>query len=270
MDASHKMPALLAAFIPLSSAARSFVAEAASLGRILRLPIRYYFPGDESAGTRDALLSLFPDGAAPSRENLVIREVSLSDLIISAANETPDSLIVLGPLDKGAQEDLLPPGRFGRVIRDSPASFLLLRECSQKGTRFRRIVCGVRIDEASDTVQVLAHAFARAFFADRLCFVRAIDDGNPCGEAEELMLREAVSVKDAGPYEIVLDCIPAGEGRGVFDYAFYQSAQLTMMSAPLDGDPLWRRLFDSITEPYIFRLPCSLLIYRNPGESQAD
>lgn len=263
MSRALDRPPRIAGFIPLKSSARAYIAAVCHWSNVFHVPARFHYSGEDATTIRETILSLFPDGMAPSDENLVIHEEPLTEVASTVAGSMEADLLIIGPTTGKDQSWGFQKGLLRPLAQESATSFLFLKECPLHGFRYRRIVCEVGYDASALELVKLAHHVAHDAYATSLCLVREVSDDEDREEClADLRAFLGPSAEPQGNYDMELGTVPGRFDEAILNFAAFQNAQLLLLLAPEENAPVWQCIDGSLENPIFSNQPCSMLLYR--------
>lgn len=280
------------ACVALSPRLRDVMAQAQRLAEVLEGEVRFLHVGEasdralaqlRSASAEAGIPDSSGDDGATDGDAVLVRSGEPSRVICRTATEIGADLIFLGALE----EEGLIQGVIGsvarRVARRAPCSVLLFTGEAPQDGRYKRIVAAVRYDGSSEEMLRLAAWLARRSESEALHVVHEYDPFSAgmrtISEVEDFDTEREARARAAEERSRLADflegfelsglnvstaCLRGREGVEIVRYAERHRADLLLAPRPARRLTIWDRFFGHRTELVLHRLPCSLLLYREP------
>lgn len=277
-------PFKMIACLALSPRARAVAGEAAHLARRLDAELTFLHVADDTPAHRAALEPVLAEARAIHPAQCLVRPGRPDEVVRRAAEELHPQLVVAGALEREG----LVEGFFGsvarRIVRKLACSVLLLSDPAPGGNPFRTIALSTQLDQASAHMLQFGLRLAAAVHAERFHVLyepdfydrlagRYHEAGLPAQEEERrhrraahhLQLHAFLEPFQFPDLEVETAVLEGAEGLGAVEYARRHHADLLIYPAPTRPLHFWDRFFHHPAETVMERLPCAVLVHRDPG-----
>ncbi|MDH7514403.1 MAG: universal stress protein [Bacteroidota bacterium] len=258
--------------------------EAARIAAALDAVPVYLHVGEEGDHTRTALRELLKSGGIdPAKEETIVREGKVQEVVYRTADEIGATLIVNGALEKEGVIGYYIGSTARRIARHARQSVLLVTEPSPEEHPFRSIAVSIDFDEVSRETLRYAASFAQRVGARSFHVIHeyeapalrlGLDDAFDMREEREkdaileiqtsTHLLNFIEGVDFSGLDLETVCLRGRRGFESAMYARTRRLDLLVTPAPQRKLGLFDKLFQHDVEYALEALPCALLLHRNP------